>query len=142
VFIDVRSLMPLTTEESLARLRAGRIGRVAFTMGALPAVVPVTYAVQGQHLLLATAADSRLARAADGNVLAFEIDEVDLVGHTGWSVVVTGVAQVVADAAGRAEAASVVAPWLPERAELLIRLPCTRITGRRITVASRDNADL
>ena len=142
MFIDVRTLVPLTTEECLARLRAGRVGRVAFTVGALPSLVPVTYAVRGQHLLLATAADSRLAKAADGNVLAFEIDEIDLVGHTGWSIVVTGVAEVVADAAGRAEAASVVAPWLPERAELLIRLSCMRITGRRIAIAGRGTAEV
>jgi nitroimidazol reductase NimA-like FMN-containing flavoprotein (pyridoxamine 5'-phosphate oxidase superfamily) len=141
MFIDIRELEELTTDECLGHLAASRVGRVAFTMSALPMVVPVTYALRGQHLLLATAADSRLARAADGNVLAFEIDEVNVAAHTGWSVVVTGVAEVVADRAGRAEAASVVAPWLPERAELLIRLACTRVTGRRIVVPGRQDLD-
>src|ERR1044072_9404814 len=84
VFIDVRALVPLTTDECLTRLRAGRVGRVAFASAALPAVVPVTYATRCQHLLLATAADSRLAKAADGNVFAFEIDEINLDEHTGW----------------------------------------------------------
>ena len=141
MFIDVRELEELTTDQCLAHLGEGRVGRVAFTTSALPMVVPVTYALRGQHLLLATAADSRLARAADHSVLAFEIDEVDLRAHTGWSVVVTGVAEVVADQEGRDAAASVVAPWLPERAELLIRLPCTRVTGRRIVVPRREHAD-
>lgn len=141
MFLPARALEDLSTDECLEHLATTRVGRVAFTTSALPTVVPLTYAIKGQHLLLATGADSRLAKAADHGVLAFEIDDVDSSTHTGWSVVVTGVAEVVEGPEGRAEAASVVAPWLPERAELLIRLPCTRVTGRRISVASRESAD-
>ena len=139
MFIDVRELEELTTDECLRHLAKGRVGRVAFTTSALPMAVPVTYVLRGQFLLLATAADSRLARAADHSVLAFEIDEVDLDAHTGWSVVVTGVAEVVADQEDgpsrlrrRAVAARTRGP--------AIRLACTRVTGRRIVVANRERA--
>ena len=62
--------------------------------GSASPALPVTFAVLDHAVVLRTAADTRLAAAADGAVRAFEVDEVDPVTRTGWSVVVTGVAEV------------------------------------------------
>ena len=94
---DRMSLETLSRCEAVGLLASATIGRVVFTVAALPAVVPVTFAVRDDAIVLRTSAETRLAVAADGGVLAFEVDEVDPQKRTGWSVVVTGIAEVVTD---------------------------------------------
>jgi uncharacterized protein len=89
------SVSELTREECLDRLRHCAVGRVAFTLDALPAVRPVNYTVSGHKILFRTAADGTLARACDGNVVAFEVDEIPRDGGAGWSVVILGVAEAL-----------------------------------------------
>jgi hypothetical protein len=73
-------------------------------------------------------------------VIAFEADEVDPVTRTGWSVVVTGVAQVVDDPLQQAIIRSVVEPFAPGHHEVYVRLPLTVVTGRRILAAGVSKA--
>ena len=113
---------------------------MVFTVGALPAIVPVTFAVHGEAVVMCTAADTRLAIAANGGVLAFEADDVDPVTCTGWSVVVTGVAELVTDPTERAGIHAVVAPWAPGQHDVFIRLPFTVVTGRRIVAEPSADA--
>lgn len=130
----------LSYRDCVALLETPQVGRVVFTVGALPAIVPVTFAVQDDAIIICTAADTRLAGAANGRVLAFEVDEVDPATRTGWSVVVTGVGELVIDSAQRARLHGVVTPWAPGRHDVLIRLPFTVVTGRRIVDASPASA--
>jgi nitroimidazol reductase NimA-like FMN-containing flavoprotein (pyridoxamine 5'-phosphate oxidase superfamily) len=108
------------------------VGRAVFTERALPAVLPVSYAVLGEELVLATSTGSRLARAARDGVLAFEVDRLDPATRTGWSVVVTGLPEPVVDPAEQARIHTVLDTWAPGRHDLLLRLPVTVVTGRRI----------
>lgn len=127
-----RTLETLTATQSLRLLARAQIGRAVFTVGALPAVVPVTFAVDGDGVVIRTGADTRLAGSADGQVMAFEVDELDTVNRTGWSVVVTGVAEIVTDADERAQADTSVLAWTPGDRDVFIRLPFGMVTGRRI----------
>jgi nitroimidazol reductase NimA-like FMN-containing flavoprotein (pyridoxamine 5'-phosphate oxidase superfamily) len=129
---DERALVVLSQRECLALLRTEQVGRVVFTERALPAVIPVTFAVLDDAIVLATRPGSRLARSARGGVLAFEVDQLDPVTRTGWSVVVTGVAEFVADPAEEARVRTVLDPWAPGGNNLVLRLPLTVVTGRRI----------
>ena len=129
---DRMSLETLSRCEAVGLLVGATIGRVVFTVAALPAVVPVTFAVRDEAIVLRTSADTRLAVAADGGVLAFEVDEVDPQKGTGWSVVITGVAEVVTDPAQCADIRSAVVPLAPGKHEIHVRLPLTVVTGRRI----------
>lgn len=61
-------------------------------------------------MLLRTAVGSRLARAADGGLLVFEIGELGPDSETGRSVVVTGIASVKSLAAGGDASASTGGP--------------------------------
>jgi nitroimidazol reductase NimA-like FMN-containing flavoprotein (pyridoxamine 5'-phosphate oxidase superfamily) len=133
---DVLSLELLSHSECVRLLRRAQVGRVVFTVAAMPAVVPVTFAVLDDAVVLCTAPDTRLAAAADGGVLAFEIDEIDLTSRTGWSVVVTGVAEWVTDSMTRSRIHGRVAPWPPGHLDVFVRLPLTVITGRRIVAAA------
>jgi nitroimidazol reductase NimA-like FMN-containing flavoprotein (pyridoxamine 5'-phosphate oxidase superfamily) len=131
-----RSLEALSHDECLELLGRAQVGRVVFTMGALPAVVPVTFALQGADAILTrTAADTRLAKAAKGAVLAFQVDELDAASRTGWSVVVTGVAELVTDTDERRRLDGLLEPWAPGERDVFIRVPLTMVSGRRIVVS-------
>lgn len=87
----LRELDPKRALELLAR---ASVGRVVYTVGALPAVLPVPFRLVPAGVLVSAPADSELARAVDGAVIAFEADEVDGRDGSGWFVTVLGHAHV------------------------------------------------
>jgi nitroimidazol reductase NimA-like FMN-containing flavoprotein (pyridoxamine 5'-phosphate oxidase superfamily) len=127
-----RSLVALSRRECVALLAGAQVGRAVFTERAMPAVVPVTFAVHDDAVVMCTAPDTRLASAATRGVLAFEVDEIDPSTRCGWSVVVIGVADLVNDPLERACIRSVLQPWAPGKNDVFIRLPLAVVTGRRI----------
>lgn len=122
----------LSRDECLALLAGAAVGRMVFTASALPAVVPVTFALDGDAAVFQTASSSRLARVADGGVLALQTDEVDVANHSGWSVIATGRAEVLHDPVQVRRIADLVHPWVPGPSDTTIRLALTVLTGRRI----------
>ena len=58
-----------------------------------PAIVPVNFTVADGFLWFQTRPDSRLAHECGDQQVLVEVDQVDPATHTGWSVVVTGVAR-------------------------------------------------
>jgi nitroimidazol reductase NimA-like FMN-containing flavoprotein (pyridoxamine 5'-phosphate oxidase superfamily) len=125
-------LESLDPRECHALLASHNVGRVAFTERALPAIRPVNYALQGNHIVLRTQADGLAARL-DGQVVAFEIDEVDADTQTGWSVVVTGTARVLTDPSDLVRLDAVpTSSWAgPDRSTAVCITP-GQVTGRRI----------
>jgi uncharacterized protein len=86
-----QSLDTLARQELLDRLASGRVGRLAFSHRALPALLAMYYIVDGRELVLQTAAGpTLLAAKRRGSIVAFEVDEIDPRTNSGWSVVVTG----------------------------------------------------
>ena len=61
-----------------------------------PMVLPVNYAVSSEIVIFRTGEGSKL-EASHGARVAFEIDAVDETDGSGWSVVVQGVAEEIAD---------------------------------------------
>ena len=123
----------LSRRDAVMLLTTAAVGRVVFTAAGLPAVVPVTFAVSGDAVVMRTTVGSRLAHAAGRGVLAFEADEVDRVARTAWSVVVVGMAEVVTGGRERAVIEAVVEPFAPGDHQVTLRLPMTVVTGRRVT---------
>lgn len=77
-------------------------GRIIFTRNALPAVRLVNHLVDDGRVILRTRLSPALTKAARpipniGVVVAYEVDQLDLQEHTGWSVVVTGMATTISD---------------------------------------------
>lgn len=68
-------------------------GRVAFTDRALPTIRPLAYTLVGDCLVLHTGSDG-LECVLDGQIVAFEVDEVDPVAGTGWTIVAVGPAHL------------------------------------------------
>ncbi|MDH6521415.1 nitroimidazol reductase NimA-like FMN-containing flavoprotein (pyridoxamine 5'-phosphate oxidase superfamily) [Streptomyces sp. SAI-208] len=125
----------LNRQECLRLMAGTPVGRIVHTRQALPAVLPVNFCLDDRGgVLLRTAADSELVRAVDGVVVAFETDEVDAVARSGWSVVVTGRADVVTDPAEHARLCRVgPRSWAPSPEEVFVRIEPELVTGRQLT---------
>lgn len=132
---DERSLETLPRAQCIELLRSGCVGRVVFTERALPAVLPVSYGVLDEDVVIRAELGSRLAEAARSGVLAFEVDDIDIATRTGWSVVVTGVPSVIRDPAGLERVAAVLDPWVHRDQDVAVRIPATVVTGRRIVAS-------
>lgn len=122
----------LTWDECLDRLRIGSIGRIAVTHRALPAIVPVNYVLSGSRVVFRTEPRGMLARACAGTVVAFEVDELDPEGRSGWSVLVVGVADLLeGSAAVRAAETGLVAAAGGDR-DQFVAIAIGQLTGRVI----------
>jgi hypothetical protein len=134
---DRNGMLVLSEEECLRRLGTTGIGRVAVTVGALPAVFPVAYAARDGGIYFRTAPGSKLAAAARNAVVAFEIDQIDRQSHAGWSVMVVGPAARIDDPAELERLAGLpLTRWIDGGPESLIRVAASLVSGREITHAA------
>ncbi|MET9186533.1 pyridoxamine 5'-phosphate oxidase family protein [Streptomyces tendae] len=124
----------LSRQESLQRLADASVGRIVHTRDALPAVLPVNFLLEESGaVLLRTSAASELVRAIDGVVVAFEAAEVDTATHSGWSVVVTGLASVVTDPEEHEQLIRTgPRSWVPWPVEVFVRVEPELVTGREL----------
>lgn len=125
---------PLSPSECEALLRAGVIGRVAFSTPTGPQVVPVNYSVVDGAVVVRTTPYSLLGTHGRDTTLAFEIDQVDHSRQRGWSVVARGRSQVVHDSEelARIQRTWPPHPWATGARPLFLRLPWTELTGRQL----------
>jgi hypothetical protein len=123
----LRELAPSQCERLLRR---ATFGRVALTTPDGPEILPVNYAVRDDNVVVRTSPDGLLARHADGRRIAFEVDLVDESRWHGWSVVAHGVAEIVSDPGPARGGAP--RPWAGGDRGCELRLPWTRLTGRRL----------
>ena len=122
-------------EECLRLLASNEIGRVVIVEGGGPLIFPVNYALDGDEVVFRTAEGAKLQRGP-GRTACFEVDEIDRLSHTGWSVVVVGrLEEVTAFDGPRYErlAKLRIEPWAPGPKPHVLRLIPSRITGRKIT---------
>ena len=127
-------LVELDRGACLRLLATSAIGRVIFTDGALPAAQPVTYLLAGEEIIFRTANGSKLAAATRNTIVAFEVDEIDSVNRSGWSVLGVGHAYEVTDPQRLADLAdSTVHSWVPGRLLHTIAVPLQRLTGRQLS---------
>ncbi|MFG2123984.1 pyridoxamine 5'-phosphate oxidase family protein [Streptomyces sp. NPDC048710] len=106
----------LDRAEALRLLGSVSLGRVVFTRQALPTVRPVNHVLDDGDIVIRThegAALTSQARQAEspGVVVAYQADAIDPDTHLGWSVVVTGYAQVVTDEDELARIRGMLQPW-------------------------------
>jgi hypothetical protein len=92
-----RVVVPLDDVECRALLLDGRIGRIAYTRNALPAIQPVSYCVHDGEVVIPALPDSPFAPRAGGAVVAFAVDDYDDVSRTGWNVTVVGPTRSIDD---------------------------------------------
>jgi nitroimidazol reductase NimA-like FMN-containing flavoprotein (pyridoxamine 5'-phosphate oxidase superfamily) len=123
----------LDVAECYELLATHTVGRVVFTDGALPGILPVNYVLSGRRIVFRTHPGSRLARAVADQVVAFEVDQLDLDFQIGWSVVATGVAHVLHESDIARAAAWRVAPWAGGKKDRFFAIAPGLVTGRVIS---------
>ena len=130
-----RSLQVLTAEECYLLLATQQVGRLGVNADHYPLIFPVNYGLDRGIIVIRTNPGTKLAAAAHANV-TFEVDQIDQLTRTGWSVLVRGLAEEVTaeHRAGLLERtrASGVQPWAPGEHGHWLRLIPHAITGRRI----------
>ena len=126
---------PLPEAECRRLLARHTLGRVGITSGGLPLILPVHYVYDDGVIVFRTGAGTKLRAAANGDVLAFEVDTYDAESGRGWSVMVLGRATVLTTAHGPAETST---PGRTPGAERnhYVRLFCELVTGRVIEKSS------
>ena len=126
------SAVELGREECLRLLREAPIGRVVLSVDCLPTALPVNICVLDDGVVFATNEGSKLEAAVKGHVVSVEVDNIDTCYRTGWSVVVTGVADLVTDRHQFEDARTQLHPWAPGPHPFFVKVPSTLITGRRL----------
>ncbi len=118
----------------LRLLGLATVGRIGFTSGALPSVLPVYFHLDQDRILVHTARGSRLDAALKDAVVAFEADELDPSDQSGWSVAVTGVATELDDLSVlEAADRNRTAVWATPGHEAVLAISIDLISGRRST---------
>ena len=120
-------LVELSPDESWALLRTAAVGRVALIRAGLPSLVPVNVCAEDGAVWFRVGPGGLLDAALARHVLSVETDDVDRVSHTGWSVVVTGRAEVAAERRDLP-----IAAWGRPDADHLVRVDAELVTGRRL----------
>ncbi|HET8915512.1 MAG TPA: pyridoxamine 5'-phosphate oxidase family protein [Propionibacteriaceae bacterium] len=135
----MESLMEeLAEDECFDLLKRHHFGRVAIAEGVdlPPMIMPLNYLVDADTVVVRTDPDSRLGSALRGAMVTLEIDGVDQLQRTGWSVVVSGRAQEVVDPGDLLELNQTpLLPWAPGDRTQYVRITPGSVTGRRISVA-------
>jgi nitroimidazol reductase NimA-like FMN-containing flavoprotein (pyridoxamine 5'-phosphate oxidase superfamily) len=130
---DHAGLEILPFDECLRLLASVPVGRVGFFTDGEVVVLPVNHALDGQDPVFRTARGSKLSAAEGQDLVAFEADGYDEQTRSGWSVVVTGRAEVVYEEA-EVERLTLLGlhPWVTavER-PFWIRIRATSVSGRQ-----------
>jgi nitroimidazol reductase NimA-like FMN-containing flavoprotein (pyridoxamine 5'-phosphate oxidase superfamily) len=136
---DLGSFQELDEADCWRLLATQPVGRIAVMVGHYPLVFPVNYTLDGRNILFRTGAGTKLWAFNRSNV-TFEVDEIDPVHRSGWSVSVRGSAREVdlrhdmgiAVDPGPAATVDQNPPWAPGDRSHVVRIVSDAISGRRI----------
>ncbi len=115
-------------------------GHIALSVGAMPAVFPIHFALIGRDPVFRTDAGSKLCAGSPDQVVCLEVDDVDTKLHARWSVMVIGRAQLIADAAELAEALALPLCSWTGHGGAFVRIGSGIVSGRRIRAPARGPA--
>lgn len=124
----------LSRDECLRLLQEeSYVGRIGFIVDGRPMVLPVNYLAEGSSVVFCTASGTKLSAVSGGAPVVFEVDSSRPLYHSGWSVLVRGVASEVTDpdeldSLRRGPLHS----WVTPSAEHWVRISIDEISGRRL----------
>ena len=120
-----------TCVELLQTVVIGRVAWVAASGDAI--VVPVNFIVVDDGVVFRTAEGDKLDAAEAGRRLCFEADDVEAALQVGWSVMLTGRAEVITDPDEVRQLELLpLAPWDPAPKPFFVRIRADELTGRRL----------
>ena len=88
--MDPEGLQTLSSEECLRLLQQAGVGRICVPAAGAPEIRPVNFVLHERAIVVRTSEGTLLESARRGVDAAFEIDGIDRLEHTGWSVIASG----------------------------------------------------
>jgi transcriptional regulator with XRE-family HTH domain len=129
-------LTSLSADECHALIARGGVGRVLFLEpGRGPVAIPVNYRMDGDDVVFRTGGGTQLADSLRQENVSFDVDHLDEGLGEGWSVLLTGTAEVISapDELTRARSLG-VEPWAGGDRQTYVRLRVRQVSGRAIRV--------
>ncbi len=132
-------MIVLEAGECWRLLREADVGRLAVNVEGRPDIFPINHVVDHETVLFKTLAGTKLAGAAHGQSVAFEVDGYDAWTGDAWSVVVKGRAAELETAEGvaRADDLPLFAWWTLPNARW-VRIYADDVSGRRFHVVAES----
>jgi nitroimidazol reductase NimA-like FMN-containing flavoprotein (pyridoxamine 5'-phosphate oxidase superfamily) len=126
-------LRELSRDECLELLQYhAYVGRIGFLLDGRPMVLPVNYLADADSVTFSTA-DGSLLSSLSGSEVAFEVDDSRPLEHSGWSVLVRGVARTVVDPDDlETLRRGPLRSWAAPRPARWLRIPIETLSGRRL----------
>ncbi len=125
----------LSQQDCLDLLATEQVGRLAVVVDLYPQVFPVNYRLDDFVVVFRTHIGTKLLAANHANV-GFEVDHLEAVSRSGWSVLIQGMAEDITDhrpgPVTERTRNLAVESWAGGDKARLIRVIPARITGRRI----------
>jgi nitroimidazol reductase NimA-like FMN-containing flavoprotein (pyridoxamine 5'-phosphate oxidase superfamily) len=130
-----RELVDLSPDECFQLLAAADVGRLVYQDDLGPLAVPVNYAMAGHDIVFRVERGAKQTAARQQPMVAFEVDHVDEDRHSGWSVLVRGVADEVKKERLPALLQTMEVlplPWAVGHHNVWLQLVPHIVTGRRL----------
>jgi transcription elongation GreA/GreB family factor len=130
-----RRLLELESGRALELLRNRKpaVGRLGFNLFGIPHIEVVNFLVDGDDLIFRINPGSKLTAVNYGGHFALQVDDLDTVKHTGWTVTVTGPVQRVRGPEAERLFNSLV-PWAAGERPYIVRLKPRRVVGRALEI--------
>lgn len=130
--VDRNGLMVLPRGQCLRLLRRSRVGRVLVNVDGVPAAFPVNFALLDEDIIFRSSPGAKLSAALDGAMVGFQVDRIDPVFESGWSVLIHGPSAVLTrdDDLLRARRLH-LRTWAPGERPYFVRIRSESVSGRR-----------
>jgi uncharacterized protein len=140
--LDRNGLMVLPRGQCLRLLRRATVGRVAVNVAGVPAAFPVNFALLDDDIVFRTSPGTKLSAAIEGAVVGFEVDRIDPVFESGWSVLIQGPSSVIADDDELLRVRRLhLRAWAPGERPHFVRIRSESVSGRRFLSPSHALAE-
>jgi hypothetical protein len=127
----------LTPVQCRGYLGTGGVGRMVFAGLRGPEAIPVNYAMLGGDIVVRTGRHTSLVGRAAQAQVSFEVDHLEEPLAEGWSVLASGLAQVVTTPSELETVRSLgLEPWAGGDKDTYLRISVTDMTGRRIRAST------
>jgi hypothetical protein len=132
MWIDAKGSTVLPAPECMRLLalaaKDSGVGRIGVPTDQAPVVVPVNFGIRDHQVFIRVGAGF-FSRAADGRLVAFEVDHVSTAEGKAWSVLVRGLARLI-EFPTEEELAMVAHPLVPEPGMMVLVVRPDVLTGR------------
>ena len=126
-------LVILEREECEHLLHQQTVGRVAVVLDGHPIIRPVNYRFRNSSIIFQTDTGSKLSGIAEHPYVEFEVDGLDALRRTGWSVIVAGPAEEVTNEGDIATFEHLgLEVWAVGHRSRWIRIRVRMMAGRRV----------